>query len=203
MTQVKRSRDAQRSREAILDAAERLFAERGYEATSLQLVGDFAGVSRATPGYFFGSKEGLYRAVFDRAFTRVDAILHDAYAEADSAEPREAIARIVSAYLSIPPELVRLSDREALRGGTTIQDLEPRLSQLRSSVDQLQALTGDRLKEVSPRLLLICIVALAWYPVSHSTTMLPALGLDIDDPVFRSDYATFVTDLLFRGLARD
>ena len=103
-----------------------------------------AGVSRATPGYFFGSKEGLYRAVFDRAFTRVDAILHDAYAEADSAEPREAIARIVSAYLSIPPELVRLSDREALRGGTTIQDLEPRLSQLRSSVDQLQALTGDR-----------------------------------------------------------
>lgn len=203
MTEVKRSRDAQRSREAILDAAERLFAERGYDATSLQLVGDAAGVSRATPGYFFGSKEGLYRAVFDRAFTRVDAILHDAYAEAESAEPRQAIARIVSAYLSMPHELVRLGDREALRGGTTIQDLEPRLSQLQSSVDQLHALTGERLKDVSPRLLLICIVALAWYPVSHSTTMLPALGLDIDDPGFRSEYATFVTDLLFRGLARD
>jgi hypothetical protein len=109
----------------------------------------------------------------------------------------------VSAYLSIPHELVRLGDREALRGGTTIQDLDSRLSQLRSSLDQLHALTEDRLKDVSPRMLLICIVALAWYPVSHSTTMLPALGLDIDDPAFRSEYAAFVTDLLFRGLARD
>jgi AcrR family transcriptional regulator len=44
---------------AILDAAEHLFAERGYEATSLQLVGDSAGVSRATPGYFFGSRRGF------------------------------------------------------------------------------------------------------------------------------------------------
>jgi len=203
MTEVKRRRDAQRSREAILDAAEHLFAERGYEATSLQLVGTAAGVSRGTPGYFFGSKEGLYRAVFNRAFIRVDAILHAAYSEADGAEPREAIAGIVSAYLSIPHEIVRLGDREALRGGKTIQDIEPRLSQLRSSLDQLQALTGNRLKEVPARLLLICIVALAWYPVSHSATMLPALGLDIDDPAFRSEYTTFVTDLLFRGLARD
>jgi TetR/AcrR family transcriptional regulator len=203
MTVVKRSRDAQRSREAILDAAERLFAERGYEATSFQLVGDAAGVSRGTPGYFFGSKEGLYRAVFNRAFTRVDAILHDAYAEVDGLEAREAIARIVSGYLSIPHQIVRLGDREALRGGKTIQDIEPRLSQLRSSLDRLEALTGRRLKEVPARILLICIVALAWYPVSHSATMLSALNLDIDDPAFRAEYTNFVTDLLLHGLARD
>lgn len=150
MAVVKRSRDAERSREKILDAAEKLFAERGYEATSLQLVGTAAGVSRATPGYFFGSKEGLYRAVFNRAFTRVDAIIHEAYAEAGDVEPREAIATIVSAYLSIPHQFVRLSDREALSGGKTIQDIEPRLSQLRSSLDRLDALTGKQLKEVPP-----------------------------------------------------
>jgi TetR/AcrR family transcriptional regulator len=203
MAVVKRSRDAQRSREQILDAAEKLFAERGYEATSLQLVGTAAGVSRATPGYFFGSKEGLYRAVFNRAFTRVDAIIHEAYAEAGDVEPREAIATIVSAYLSIPHQFVRLSDREALSGGKTIQDIEPRLSQLRSSLDRLDALTGKQLKEVPPTLLLICIVALAWYPVSHAATMLPALNLDIDDPAFRAEYTTFVTDLLLHGLARN
>ena len=49
----------------------------------------------------------------------------------------------------------------------------------------------------------MCIVALAWYPVSHSATMMAALGLDIDDPNFRAEYTSFVTDLLLHGLARD
>ena len=203
MAVVKRSRDAQRSREAILDAAEQLFAEKGYEATSLQLVGTAANVSRATPGYFFGSKEGLYRAVLNRAFTRVDTILHDAYAAADGSEPRDAIAGIIAAYLSIPHQFVQLADREAQRGGLTIREIEPRLAQLRSSLEQLDALTGSRLEQVPAPLLLICIVALAWYPVSHSATMLAALDLDIDDPAFRAQYASFVTDLLLDGLARD
>jgi AcrR family transcriptional regulator len=203
MTVVKKTRNAQRSREKILDAAEQLFAERGYEATSLQLVGTAAGVSRATPGYFFGSKEGLYRAVFNRAFVRVDAILHEAYAQAGEVGPREAIETIVSAYLAIPHEFVRLGDREALSGGKTIQDIEPRLSQLRSSLDRLAALTGSQLKEVPATLLLISIVALAWYPVSHAATMMRALDLDIDDPEFRAQYTAFVTDLLLHGLARN
>ena len=63
-----RVRDAERTRELILDAAERLFAEKGYEESSLADVGSAAGVSRATPGYFFGSKAELHRAVIERCF---------------------------------------------------------------------------------------------------------------------------------------
>ena len=66
-----RVRDAERSKELILDAAEHLFAERGYEETSLSDVGERAGVSRATPGYFFGSKADLHRAVLERCFADV------------------------------------------------------------------------------------------------------------------------------------
>jgi TetR/AcrR family transcriptional regulator len=67
-----RSRDSGRSREALLAAAERLFAERGFEATSLTDIGAAAGLSRGTPSYFFGSKAGLYRAVLERAFEARD-----------------------------------------------------------------------------------------------------------------------------------
>src|SRR5687768_18574986 len=63
-----RVRDAERSRELILDGAEHLFAERGYEETSLSDVGKRAGASRATPGYFFGSKAERHRAVLERCF---------------------------------------------------------------------------------------------------------------------------------------
>ena len=70
-----KERNAARSREAILDAAEELFALHGYDGTSLNQVGTQAGVSRGTPGYFFGSKEALYQAVLERCFGRVrDAI---------------------------------------------------------------------------------------------------------------------------------
>jgi AcrR family transcriptional regulator len=71
MFSADRERNPARSRAAILDAAERLFAERGYNATSLSDVGTAAGVSRGTPGYFFGSKAELYEAVLERCFAEV------------------------------------------------------------------------------------------------------------------------------------
>src|SRR5260370_16546191 len=64
----RRTEAAETSKKAILDAAEALFAEQGYEATSLQEICDRAGVTRGLPNYFFGSKEGLYRSVLERTF---------------------------------------------------------------------------------------------------------------------------------------
>ena len=66
-----RERNGARTREAVLDGAEALFAERGYEATSLGDIGAAAGVSRGTPGYFFGTKLDLFLEVFDRACDRI------------------------------------------------------------------------------------------------------------------------------------
>ena len=57
------ARDPERTREAVLGAAQRLFARKGYALTSLKEIGEEAGVLRGTPSYFFGSKEGLYVAV--------------------------------------------------------------------------------------------------------------------------------------------
>lgn len=50
----------------ILDAAERLLMERGYEGTSMRMIAAAAGVNLAAANYHFGSKEGLVEAVFRR-----------------------------------------------------------------------------------------------------------------------------------------
>src|SRR3954471_2780873 len=101
--QPKPARNADRTREAILDAAETLFADHGYESTSLQAVGEAAGISRGTPGYFFGSKEGLYKAVLDRSFARVEEILRESYDGGDAADAHELMHRVLRAYLHFPP----------------------------------------------------------------------------------------------------
>jgi AcrR family transcriptional regulator len=48
------------SRIAILDAAERLFAEQGYAATTIKQIGAAAGVNSALLYYYYDSKETLY-----------------------------------------------------------------------------------------------------------------------------------------------
>ncbi len=54
------------TRTALLDAAERLFAERGIAGASMRAITHAAGANLAAVHYHFGSKEGLVRAVFGR-----------------------------------------------------------------------------------------------------------------------------------------
>lgn len=54
------------TRERILDAAESLFIERGFAATSLRAIASLAEVNLAATHYHFGSKEGLLGATIHR-----------------------------------------------------------------------------------------------------------------------------------------
>jgi TetR/AcrR family transcriptional regulator len=58
-----RQRDAERSRQALLDAALDEFAERGYAGARVADIAQRAGVNKQLINYYFGSKEGLYLAV--------------------------------------------------------------------------------------------------------------------------------------------
>lgn len=71
------------TKDRILDTAERLFAEHGYDATSLRQVTREAEVNLAAVHYHFGSKIDLLRAVFGR---RVDHINAERLAQLESVE---------------------------------------------------------------------------------------------------------------------
>jgi AcrR family transcriptional regulator len=53
-------------KQAILLAAERLFAQRGYHAVSIRSIADEAGVPLALVGYHYGPKQALFEAIFER-----------------------------------------------------------------------------------------------------------------------------------------
>jgi AcrR family transcriptional regulator len=72
-----RQRDAERTRTAILDAAQTLFSMRGFANTGVREVTDLAGVNSALVGRYFGSKEGLFRAALERVIDITPILTED------------------------------------------------------------------------------------------------------------------------------
>jgi AcrR family transcriptional regulator len=68
------------TRERILKASERLFAERGYDGTSIRAIVGKARVNQAAINYHFDGKDGLYREVLHAAF---QALTEDQLAHGD------------------------------------------------------------------------------------------------------------------------
>lgn len=68
---VARAEAEERTRDALLDAAERLFFDRGEQGMSLSAVAVEAGVTKQTLLRHFGSKDGLTEQAFARAFDDV------------------------------------------------------------------------------------------------------------------------------------
>ncbi len=62
------TRPSEVTRERIMKAAERLFAERGYDGTSVRAIVAKARVNQAAINYHFDGKDGLYREVLRAAF---------------------------------------------------------------------------------------------------------------------------------------
>ncbi len=60
------------TKDSILDAAEQLFAERGFDATSLRAITSAAGVNLAAVNYHFQSKDKLLQALFTRRLARLN-----------------------------------------------------------------------------------------------------------------------------------
>ncbi len=97
----------------ILDAAEALFMEHGYEATSLRAITAAAGVNLAAVNYHFGSKEELFQAVLTRRLDpmnqeRVDLLTRLEHAAAPDPLPCD---RILSAMFIPALKLARDPER--------------------------------------------------------------------------------------------
>ena len=200
-----RTRDAERSRAAILDAAERLFAKQGFDATSLTQVGAAAGVSRGTPGYFFRTKAELYQAVLDRSLAEVREAVRvgreRALASNESAET--ILAGAVSDYfdfLSARPYFIRLIEREALSNAPPPAGVD----HLSAGQEALAAISAELGLDDSPSgeasQLLLSIISLCWFPLIHARTVAPAVGVSLSDPEALERRKHHVISLVLHGL---
>jgi AcrR family transcriptional regulator len=73
-----RAAQAERTRQAVLDTARRLFLEHGYDATSLQSIADAMGVTKANVYYYFRTKLAILEALLDTNVVALSALLDEA-----------------------------------------------------------------------------------------------------------------------------
>lgn len=83
---------------AILLAAEKLFAQHGYDVVSIRQIAEEAGVPLALVGYYYGQKHELFEAVFAHWQGTIDERLAG-LREAMQAPPAQRLHRLVDAFL--------------------------------------------------------------------------------------------------------
>jgi AcrR family transcriptional regulator len=140
-TRQKRGRkhvyDAQSTREAILSAAETLFAERGFDGTSVDAIASQAGYNKSLLFQYFGDKLGLYRQVLKRSDQEMGTLMGRTFAPmtlrlADESVVLQAeefraflvtMAQGIFDYLLEHPRLVRILTWEMAAGWQTFAQI--------------------------------------------------------------------------------
>jgi AcrR family transcriptional regulator len=108
-TEVTPNRRGARSRELVLDAAERLIAERGYGAATVSALVDEAGIPPSSVYHYFDSKEGVLLAVMERGAERFFEALPDFDTRLGSqAEHLAALVEAATETLERNPNFLRI-----------------------------------------------------------------------------------------------
>jgi AcrR family transcriptional regulator len=120
----RRGRTSKISRERILDASLVEFAKHGYEGATTASVARRIGVTQPLIHYHFGSKEALWRAAVELAFSQMAGLLEDMDEEQHGGDPRERMREIARRFVRFSakhPEVSRLIIAESAVAGPRLE----------------------------------------------------------------------------------
>jgi AcrR family transcriptional regulator len=205
LTKTKRVPDPERTRQGILAAAREEFVEHGLSGARVDAIAARTRTTKRMIYYYFTSKEGLYLAVLEDAYTRIRAIEVDL--DLDSLPPAEALRRLAGFtfdYHADNPDFVRLLGIENIHRGrhlrqsrvvselnvTIIRTLEEILTRgLREGVFRVGMAAVD---------LHMMMSALCYYRVSNRYTFGHIFGIDLDAPAVRTAHRHMIVDAVLR-----
>ena len=185
---VKRERDAEVARQAILDAAEEVFAENGFDGARIDAIAAASGYNKSLIFHYFGDKLGLYREIVSRAraqfqgwFARVLApLVQNEAMPLDAGTVRAFLETFIRWYFNMlveHPRLVRMLAWEAAEGWHTytwFQRKPEEIEMNKSAIDFIQRAqkAGIIVAELDPVLLIfnmasLCIFYVVSTPLLH------------------------------------
>lgn len=188
MPRAPRSANAKPRRDEILEQATRLFAERGYEGTSMADLAERVGMRKASLFYHFASKDILYASVLDRLIVAVGGVIATAATtEGSFPERLDNLSDALTTVLGEQPYAARLIIREAMDWGPVIR--ETLIDNLLAVLDAAEAFVRAGQKdgvfvELDPKHVLVSLIGLHFMPFGIGGVVERFTGSDPFAPVF-------------------
>jgi len=202
-----RARESRDTRAALLRAATRLFAERGFDGTSLREVAQAAEVNLAMVSYHFSGKEGLYSACIE-AYGQAE--LHAAKTHLSGPISKDTFKKQLIAYCEevillhlAQPDVAQIIYRELDRGTPTTERIfrETFIEGIETIVRQMKAgqKAGIIRKDTDP----LNIAGLLFGAVHHALRMRlqvqKFLTKDMNSATFRKKLVSDWVDITLSG----
>jgi TetR/AcrR family transcriptional regulator len=175
-------------RDEILDEATRLFAERGYEGTSMADLAERVGLRKASLFHHFASKEVLYAAVLERLVQAVGTAMMKAAVQSGSYTDRlDNMSDAITSVLGDQPFAARLLIREVMDWGPVVRD---GLAQTMMSVLEgaEQFIKGGQAEgvfvETDAKQLIVSVMGVHFMPFAIGGIMERFIGTNPADPEF-------------------
>ncbi|RZT29018.1 TetR family transcriptional regulator [Cupriavidus agavae] len=196
---------AQATRDNILRAATKVFARYGYEGGSVEKISRLAKSYDRMIYYYYGSKEGLFVAVLEGIYRRMDEA--EAKVAPDPATPVEALKTLIRFkldYYRRNPDFVNLLNTENLHKGRHVSKLESKGEYSSHAVDIIAgilhsgAAQGLFRTDLNPRDVFLLIASAAYFYTSNRYTLSVFLGEELDTPEAVQHWESFVIDSVLR-----
>ena len=199
--------DAERSKADILAVATEEFATNGLSGARVDAIAERTRTSKRMIYYYFGGKDGLYKAVLEKAYSEIRLL--DSHVGIEDAEPIEAIRRIVEItfdYDENHPHFISLVNVENVHRGETIAKL-PSVRQRNASVIRVLTAILERgakqgvfRSDVNAVDLHLFISALCVFRVSNRYTFGTIFGVDLSEPSVRKRHKKMHVEAILRYL---
>lgn len=198
---------AQATRESILRAATKVFAKYGYDGGSVEKISKAAKSYDRMIYYYFGSKEGLFIAVLEGIYRRMDDA--EAALDLDASRPVEsltAVIRFVLGYYRKNPEFVTLLNTENLHKGRHIakslraREYSSRAISIISEIVAAGVAQGLFRDDVAPRDLYLLIASTGYFYTSNRHTLTAFLGEPLETAEAVAHWEDFVIETVLRAV---
>lgn len=176
-----KTRDPERTKAKILQAAFREFLEHGRAGARIDRIADDAGVNKANIYHYFDSKDGLMDALLSQQLTQVRQVrakVPDAF--------RDRLAYFQDQQYD-DAQWLRLVTWEALEfdGAPVVAEAERAAAWQPLIQGMRQQMSTGKLPKMDPAQLQLSWVALVTFPVAFPQFTRMITGMDVDDPKFR------------------
>ena len=198
-----RSRDADRSQQAILVAARDEFAQHGLGGARMDRIAERAQLNKRLIYYYFTSKDDLFLAVLEGTYADIrEAEKHLRLTDLPPAQAIRRLTEFTWDYYLEHPEFITLLNSANLHlarhlaKSDRVREMNSPLIQVLGEILERGRVEGTFRGGIDPIQLYISIAGLAYFYLSNNHTLSAVFGRDLMTPKARNERLSHMTDVI-------